>query len=120
MVGWLTKLVVTLAIAGFLSYDGIALVQANFTAADHASTAASAAADIYKETKSVQLAYNQAAALALKNGETVGALDFLVVPGTGTVTLTLHKTATTLWMHRVGFLKKYTQVNAEGTGRPPT
>lgn len=119
ILGWLTKLVVTLSLLGLLAFDGIALVQAQFTVADHATTSAKAAADAYKTTKNVQTAYLKAAAVAAENGETVGDKDFLITPNTGFVTLTLHKTATTMWIHRIGFLKKYAEVSAEGKGRPP-
>jgi len=64
----------------------------------------------------VQLAYNTASTEAAKNNETVDAKTFIVQQPDGHITLTLHKQASTLWMHRVDFLKKYGEVTATGHG----
>lgn len=119
VLGWLTKLAITLALLGLLAFDGIALLTANFTAADHANTDASAAADNFKITHDVQQAYNAAAALAAKDSETIETKTFTVRHSDGHITLTLHRTATTLWMHHFSFLKKYTDASAVGEGSPP-
>jgi hypothetical protein len=117
VLGWLTKLVVGLSLMGVLAFDGIALVQAHFNAADHANTAAKTAASTYKSTKNPQAAAVTAANLAAENGETVSDV---VVAQDGVVSLTLHKTVTkTLWMHRIGFLKKYTEISSEAKGKAP-
>jgi hypothetical protein len=117
VLGWLTKLVVSLAIVGLIIFDGIALLVSAVNADDHAAKAASAAADEYRAKKNVQLAYNAAETEAAANSETVDTQTFRV--GTdGRVTLTLHKSATTLWMQRVGFLKKYTKISSTATGSP--
>lgn len=118
VLGWLTKMVVTLAVLGVLAFDGIALVKANFSAADDAGTVASVAADTYKTTHDVQQAYNAAVLEAAKTNDTVDAKTFTVVQADGHVTLTVHKLATTLWMHRIGPLKKYLDVSATGEGSP--
>lgn len=119
MLGWLTKVVISLAVLGLLAFDGLALVTARVSAADHAAYAASAAADEYRASKNLQAAYNAASAVAAKNAETIDAKTFLVLPADGRVTLTLRKTATTLWLHRVGPLKKLGEVSAVGEGSPP-
>jgi hypothetical protein len=117
VLGWLTKLVLGLALLSLVLFDGIALLSASLNASDHANTAASSAADIFKSTQSVQTAYNAAAAEAAKNLETVDPKSFKV-DSAGHVTLTIHRTASTLWMGKVGFLKKYTKVSGEGEGSP--
>ena len=119
VLGWLTKLAVTLALLGLLAFDGIALVTANFSVTDQANTVAGIAADTYKSTHDVQASYDAAVAEAAKNNETVEAKTFLVRPADGHITLTLHKQATTLWVHRVSFLKKYIDVSGTGEGSPP-
>jgi hypothetical protein len=118
VLGWLTKLVATLAFLGLLAFDGISLVKANFNAADHANTVASNAADVYRQTHDVQKAYNAAAHLAAADGETVDANTFTVRPTDGHVLLTLHHEAKTLWMYRIGPLKNYIDVIGHGEGSP--
>ncbi|MCU1588286.1 MAG: hypothetical protein JWN31_1779 [Frankiales bacterium] len=119
VLGWLTKLVISLAVLGLIVFDGIALLTATLSAADHATNAAGVAADTYKASHNVQLAYNAAETEAAKNAETVETKSFRVSDN-GHVTLTIDKTATTLWMHRIGFLRKYTMVTGTGEGAPPS
>lgn len=119
MLGWLTKLVLGLSLVGLVVFDVIALATTSVNAVDHANHDASVAADNYVTTKNAQLAYNAAEAEAIKNSETIDPKSFKVFPN-GHVTLTVHKTATTLWMHKVGFLKKYTKITGDGEGTPPT
>lgn len=119
VLGWLTKVVVSLSLLGLVTFDGIALVTANFSVADHANLVANVAADDYKLTHNAQMAFNAASEEALKNDEIVDDRTFVVRTDTGHVTLTLRKTAVTLWMKYIGPLKRFTKVSAEGEGRPP-
>lgn len=116
VLGWLTKLALSVAVFGLVAFDGIALVTTHFQAADHAETAALAAADTWKSTHDVQAAYNAAVAEVDASGETIDAKSFKVDASDGHVTLTLHHEAATLWMHRVGPLKKYVDVSATAEG----
>lgn len=120
VLGWLTKLVVTMAILGLLAFDGIALVVAGFNAADQASTAASLAADDFKTSKNPAQACQVALVEAVKDGDTLNCSDpkAFQINAEGQVTVLLHRTATTLWMHRVSFLKKYTDLTGSGQGSP--
>lgn len=110
VLGWLTRLVLVIGLLGLVGFDGIALVKTNFTAADHAGTAATAGADVYHQTKNVQAAYN--AAKAAVPGDTIDAKAFLVDTTTGKVHLTVTEEAVTLWVYRISPLKKYTIVHA--------
>ena len=118
VLGWLTKLALAMSVLGLIGFDGVALVKTNFTAADHAGTAASAGADTYRQTKNVQQAYD--AALASVPGDTIDPKTFLVNPATGSVHLTVTEQAVTLWVYRISPLKKYTIVHAsaESTSGP--
>ena len=116
VLGWLTKLVLAMALLGLIGFDGVALVKTNFTAADHASTAAAAGADTYRQTKNVQQAYD--AAVAAVPGDTIDPKKFLVNPATGSVHLTVTEEAVTLWVYRISPLKKYTIVRASADGQP--
>lgn len=119
VLGWLTKLALVLGLLGLLSFDGIALVTANFTASDHATTAASAAADMWKGTHDIQKTYNAAVQAVTDEGDTIDTGSFQVDPE-GHVTLVLHRTARTLWLQRVGPLAHFTRITATGEGSPPS
>jgi len=117
VLGWLTKLVVVLGVLGLLSFDGIALVRTDFSAADQAGTAASAAADAYKSSHDVQVSYDAALADVAADGDSIETRTFVVGP-TGSISLVLHRTAATLWMKDIGPLKGWTDVSAKGEGSP--
>jgi hypothetical protein len=113
VLGWLTKLVVALGLLGILGFDAISLVQARVQAADHATTAASAAADEYRSTHDVQKAYNVASAI-------VGGLDTIEtktfrVDADGRVTLRVHHEATTLVVRHIPPIRDW--ADAVGTGK---
>lgn len=118
VLGWLTKLAAGLALLGLLAFDGISLVKAHFTAADHANTDAAAAADVYKQTHDLQKAYNAAVTLAALDGETIETKTFTVRPTDEHVLLTLHRVAETIWVKKIGPLKKYTDQTGQGEGAP--
>jgi hypothetical protein len=116
VLGWLTKLALVLGLIGLAGFDGISLIQGRFQAADRATTAASEAADDYKNNHDVQKAYNAAFA-TLTGDDTIETKTFRVDPD-GTVTLRLHHVATTLIVGRIGALKKYAVAVETGSGRP--
>jgi len=116
VLGWLTKLVVTLLVLGFLAYDGISIVSANFSASDRANSLASEAADDVK-SMGLQQAYNTIEAEAEQKGDTIAPADFRVASD-GHVTLVLQHEARSLWMDRISSLKKYLRVRATGEGAP--
>ena len=118
VLGWLAKLVAALALVGVIGFDGIALVSTAFQAQDQANTAARRASEVFQITKDVQKAYNAAVASAATDGDTVEAPTFIADPVTGRITLRLHRTANTLWLKRVGPLKKYTAMTATGEATP--
>lgn len=118
VIGWLTRLVALFAVLGVLAYDGAMLVVANFGAADDAGVAANAAADTYAGTKDFRAAYAAAVAAVEGKGDSVEPKTF-AIDTAGKVTLTIDRSPTTLWMHRVGPLKKWTVVRQTGTGTPP-
>lgn len=119
VLGWLTRLAVVLSLFGLLAFDGIAIAVARLTAADHATTAAVAAADSFHSTSSVQSAYDAALGSVVADGDTIETASFQVSPD-GAVRLTLHHAATTLLMDRIGYLRPYVDSRAEGKGRPGT
>ena len=113
VLGWLTKLVATFALLGLIAFDGVAVGAGTFQTADHASTAAVAAADAYHDTKDLQQAYAAALASAIADGGTVAPQD---VSLTGNeITVTVHEDVTTIWVHKIGALKRFTTLKATST-----
>ncbi|MFN2539205.1 MAG: hypothetical protein ABR549_13800 [Mycobacteriales bacterium] len=117
VLGWLTKVALTLAVLGFLSYDGIAIVTANVSTADRANTLASEAADEVRSMRDVNKAYAAISAEAAADGDTIEPQDFRVASD-GHVTLVLRREASSLWMSHVGPLRKFLHVRATGEGSP--
>ena len=118
ILGWLTKLVLVLAVVGVVGFDAISLVQARFQASDRATTAASAAAADYAQNKDVQKAYNAAFATTT-DGDSIET-DTFAIGRDGVVTLRLHREATTLLVEKIGPIKKWTDAVGEGRAGPPS
>ena len=118
MLGWLTRLAVVLGVLGLIAFDGVAVAQGHFQAADRATTAAGAAADEYKNTHDLQKAYN--AAFATISGDDTIETKTFAITDDGVVTLRLHHVATTLVISRIGPLKHWAEAVETGQGRPST
>jgi hypothetical protein len=116
VVGWLTKLTVTLAVLGVLLFDATALLVGRVQVADHADTAAQAAADSWRQLHSYQAALLAAQSSA---GSDEVVPDSLVVSADGSTTLGLHRDLATLVFHHVPQLAKLDSVTETGTARPP-
>lgn len=117
VLGWLTRLTVVLAVLGTLSFDGISLVVARFTAADLAADASAAAAASWRATPDVQRAYD-AALVTVGPGDRIDPASFSV--GTdGAVTLSVTTEAATLVLEKVGPLRRFAEATETATSRPP-
>lgn len=117
MIGWLSRLALTLGVLALVVFDGVALMTTTVSASDQATTAASAAADSYRSAHDVQAAYDAAVAAVAGDGDTVETASFHVGPD-GHVGLRLRKTAATLWLQRVAPLEHFRHVTASGEGSP--
>src|SRR3954454_18281118 len=106
-----------MAVLGFLAYDGVAIVTASFSTSDRANTLASEAADDVKSLRDVDKAYAVILAEAQESGDTIRPQDF-TVQSDGRVSLVLRHETTSLWMHRVGPLRRLLRVSATGEGAP--
>ena len=119
VMGWLTKVVVALAIVAIIGFDTVAVMASHVTLKDDANGAAEAANTAWNENhRSVQAAYDAAALFARQHGEELPVRDFSVDP-TGTVHVRLTKTTTTLVFQRIGPLKKYTTTTQTGEASSP-
>ena len=101
MIGWLTKIALVFAVAGFVLFDAISVASTTANVADQGSTAAMEASAIWDETHDVQAAYNAAVASATEQdpGNVVSPKGFAVDPD-GTVHLRITREAKTLILYR--------------------
>jgi hypothetical protein len=100
LLGWLTRLIVGLAIVAVLGIDAVTVGMATVSVQDQANTAAGAARDSYGNTHNLSQALKAAQTSALESDShnVITTTDFSISP-TGAVTLHLHRTINTLVAH---------------------
>jgi hypothetical protein len=118
VLGWLVRIALVLSILGVTAFDAIAVASAHLSATDDANSAASAAASAYKNTHNVTSAFSAATDAITSPNETLVANSLRIAPD-GSVTIVLRRTITTLVLHDIGPLKKYTVVTVTGEASPP-
>lgn len=118
VLGWLTRLVLGLAVVGLIGFDLVSLGATRFQAEDHAQSAARAAAEVYRGPSDLQAAYDAAVGEVLEHGDTIDPTTFAVAPDR-TVTLTLRRAAPTLLLEKVPPLRPWADVRRTVTGSPP-
>jgi hypothetical protein len=118
VLGWLTKVVVTLALLGLVAFDAISIGWTKVSLTDQAQTASIQASTTWLHTKDVQKAYDAAVASATEDNplNQVDANDF-TVDSDGTVHLRLHRDAATLLVSRIGPIRGWGQITADAAGR---
>ncbi|MFL6239049.1 MAG: hypothetical protein ACJ735_06115 [Actinomycetes bacterium] len=120
VLGWLTRVVVILALFALAAFDAIAVASARFSITDDANAAAEVANSTWNQMNgNVQAAYDAAAGYADQHNETIVRGSFSVAP-TGAVYLTLHGHATTLVMSHLGPLKKLVDTTGKGSATTPS
>ena len=117
VLGWLTKLVGTLAVLGVLGFDLISLGAARYQAEDHAQAAVRAASERFDTAKDLQAAYDAAVAEVARHGDTIDPQTFTVAPD-GAVTLTLRRTAPTMVVEKIGPARAWAEIDTTVTARP--
>ncbi len=110
VLGWLTKLAVTLAVLGVVGFDAVSLGAARFQAEDHAQAALRAANDSWKSSKDLQAAYDAALAEVADDGDSIDPQTFTATPD-GALTLTLHRTASTMLVEKIGPAREWAEVD---------
>jgi hypothetical protein len=116
VVGWLTKVTVTLAILGVLLFDVSALLIGRVSVADHADTAAQAASDSWRQQHSYQAAL-LAAQVAADSDDVVS--DSLVISPDGSVRISLRRDVSTLVVRHIPRVKTFAVVTEIGNAHPP-
>lgn len=117
VLGWLVKIVLVLSIIGVAGFDAVSVASAHVSTSDDADSAAAAAADEYQSTHNAKLAY-AAASDEITNPSEQVVSGSLSIAADGTATLTIERKVTTLAMHDIGPLKKYTVLTVTGEGAP--
>jgi hypothetical protein len=116
VVGWLSRVALTLSVLGVLLFDTSALLVGRVSAADHADAAAQAAADSWRTAHSPAAALLAAQSAA---GEDDVVPNSLSISPDGAISLTLHREVSTLVLRHLPRLRDLASVNETGTGRPP-
>ncbi len=98
VVGWLTRLVLTLAILGLVTFEVLSIVVAKVQLQDTGSTAAHAALDSYLANPNATLAYDTAATYATAHDAKIVKKSFVITADS--VTFELKGTAPTLLLYR--------------------
>lgn len=118
VLGWLTKVVLALAVLGLLGFDAMSLALARVQGEDAAQQAVRAASVTYSTSRNLQTSYDAAVAQVAPAGDTIDPAGFSVTPE-GAVTLSLRREASTLLVEKVSPLRKYAVVTRTVTGGPP-
>ena len=118
VIGWLAKIAVVFAVAGFVLFDAISVASTTANVADQGSTAAMEASSVWDETHDVQAAYAAAVASATEQdpGNSVSAKGFAIDPD-GTVHLRVSREAKTLILFRWDKSRKWAVVSRTARGR---
>jgi hypothetical protein len=115
----LIKIVLALAVVGFLAIEAGSILFTRLTIQDTAERVASAGAASFDDTQSVELA-REAAVQSLEDHDDEAKLKkFVVNPLNGNVRVVIRKRANTMVADKVGFLKDLTLAGGDAVGHPP-
>jgi hypothetical protein len=119
--GWLTRVVLVLAVVGVGGVDGISVASTHLALQDDAAQAAVAGRDSYHDGHNVLGAYLAALQQAdqVHPGSRIAAKAF-VVNADGTVTVTVTRTPTTLVAHYLPWLRGHLEQTATAHSLPAT
>lgn len=119
--GWLTRVVLVIAVVGVAAVDSISVASTSLSVQDDAVTAALAGRDDYATSRNVVTAY--AAALQRLHEvrpDAVMPAQTFVVAGNGTVTVTVQRTPTTIVAHHLPWLRDHLRQQATERAVPAT
>lgn len=118
ILGWLTKLVVVLGVAGLFLFDAISLGTTAMNLSDQGSYAARQASEVWQTTNSMQEAYEAAAATATEqNAENVVVAKTFRIEEDNTVRFTIKRTADSILLFRWDKSAEWAKVSREAAGR---
>jgi hypothetical protein len=118
VLGWLTRIVVVLGIAGLGLFDAISIGSTAVNLSDQGAYAAREASEVWQSTNSLQKAYDAAAAAAAEaNPANVVDTKTFRVDEDNTVHLRIRREATTLILYRWGRTAEWAELEREAAGR---
>lgn len=118
VIGWLIRVALGLIALGLVAFEAGGVLIARMTVASTASKAAQEAGFRYRDTSNHDAAEEVAREFAATEGAEL--IDFSVDAQGQNVIVTLRKKATTLFIHNIGALKKYTTTTATESSPIPT
>jgi hypothetical protein len=118
VVSFLIKLVIGLALAGFILSEAGQIIFARISAEDAADRAAQAAAREYEDSGDIEAAHRVAVDEA--EDDEAKLKKFVVNPADGSVRVVVRKRASTLLVDKIGFMEGLTIAEGKAIGRPPT
>lgn len=120
VLGWLTRLTVTLGLLGLVGFDLLSLGVGRLQVEDRASSAARAAQTAYAGGRDVQQAYDAAVRQLADDGAGADQVDpaSFSVAQDGTVTLTVRHRARTLLLDRTSATRSWTLSRATASAAP--
>lgn len=119
VLGWLVKLVAVLGATAVVAFDALSLAGASLSLEDQAVAAARDASDAYLRQPTAQAAYDAALTSALAS-DPANELeqDAVRINADLSVTVTLHRTAPTLLLERIGPARDWAERSATATATP--
>ena len=118
VLGWLTKIVLVLGVAGLFLFDAISLGTTAMSLSDEGSYAARQASESWQTTGSLQEAYDAAVAAATElNPTNVVDTETFRIDEDNTVHLTVSRTATSILLYRWGKTAAWADIEREAVGR---
>lgn len=118
VLGWLTKLVVVMALVGVVLFDGLSITASRLSIEDQGFQAAREASSEWQRSRDVQLAYDTAVSIAVEANTLNEVLPatFVAAPD-GTVDLDMHREAATLVVHRIGWVADWALVSTHAAAK---
>ncbi len=110
VIGWLLKLVISLAIVGVVAFEGGALVVAHVQADGTANDVVNEAAFVYARGSDAEAAEKAAADEASRAGARL--VSFTVSDDGRAVSVTVLKQAMTIFLHRIDATKSWTEARS--------
>jgi Flp pilus assembly protein TadG len=118
IVSSLVKLIIFLLLLAAAGVETAAVVFARVQTQDAAEQAAFTAAGEYRQRSDVGAA-REAAQIEIANRDPATQLRQFEVRSDGSVRVVVFKRATTLFIHRIGFLKEFTEARGRAVSQPP-
>jgi hypothetical protein len=118
VLGWLTRIVVVLGLAGIGLFDAISIGTTAVNLSDQGSYAAREASEVWQSTHSVQKAYDAAVEVATEQNpaNSIDTGSFRIGED-NTVRLRIRREATTLILFRWDRTARWAQLEREAAGR---